>query len=72
MNTVNACTKCGGRMSEGFVIDHGDYGSTSVSTWQGGPPRKSFWTGIKQSKDDQLEITSWRCDRCGFLESYAK
>jgi len=58
-------------MSEGFVIDHGDYGSASVSTWHGGAPRKSIWTGVKKS-DERLEVETWRCGRCGFLESYAK
>lgn len=58
-------------MSEGFVIDEG-YGTAGVSTWQPGEPKKSIWTGVKQSKADQLEITTYRCDRCGLLESYAR
>ncbi|TFI59209.1 hypothetical protein E2493_06145 [Sphingomonas parva] len=57
-------------MSPGFVVDQG-YGSVSVSTWQEGEPRKSFWTGVKQRKDAQREIVTWCCDRCGYLESYA-
>jgi hypothetical protein len=56
-------------MSEGFSIDKG-YGTVDVTSWQEGKPQKSFWTGIKQSKD-RHEITTWRCDRCGYLESYA-
>ena len=59
-------------MSEGFVVDHGDYGAAHVSTYQSGAPRKSFWTGLKQSKEHQLPITTLRCGRCGYLESYAK
>ena len=69
---MSDCPKCGSSMSEGFVIDHGDYGSRSVSTWHGGEPRKSVWTGLKLSKDEQFEISTFRCNRCGFLESYAK
>ncbi len=65
------CPKCGGATVEGFVIDHGDYGSTSVSTWQGGAPRKSFWAGLKTDEKEQVAVQTWRCPRCGFLESYA-
>jgi hypothetical protein len=66
---MHECPKCQGRMSEGFSIDKG-YGTVDVTSWQEGKPQKSFWTWIKQSKD-RHEITTWRCDRCGYLESYA-
>lgn len=68
---MSECVKCGGSMEEGFVIDHGDYGSQSVAKWQGGAPRKSFWTGIKEG-DPQVDIATFRCTRCGYLESYAR
>lgn len=42
-----------------------------VSTWQDGEPRKSFWTGVKKTKDDQHEIVTWRCGGCSYLESHA-
>ena len=66
-----ACGKCGGTMSEGFVIDRG-YGWNYVGTWQAGQPRQSFWSGVKQLKKGQLRVETWRCDRCGYLESYAR
>ena len=66
------CPKCNGSMSEGFVVDHGDYGAAHVSTFQRGAPSKSFWTGLKQDKEEQFEIVSLRCNRCGYLEHYAK
>ena len=50
---MRACPKCQGRMTEGFIVDSGDYGTASVSTWQGGEPKKSFWTGLKQDKKAQ-------------------
>ena len=68
---MRECPKCQGRMTEGFIVDSGDYGTASVSTWQGGEPKKSFWTGLKQDKKAQIQVTTWRCDRCGFLENYA-
>jgi hypothetical protein len=57
-------------MSAGFIVDQG-HGTAQVSTWQGGEPTKSFWLGLKQSKSDQIEVTTYRCGRCGYLESYA-
>lgn len=69
---MSDCPKCNGSMAEGFIIDQGDNGATHVSTFQTGAPRKSFWTGFKQSKEDQIAVTTLRCNRCGYLESYAK
>ena len=68
---MSQCPKCSGSMAEGFVIDEG-YGTAHVSTWQGGAPRKSFWTGIKKQKSEQFQVSTWRCQRCGYLESYAR
>jgi predicted nucleic-acid-binding Zn-ribbon protein len=68
---MSSCPKCNGSMTEGFVVDQG-YGTAHVSTFQAGAPRKSFWTGLKQDKDQQLAITTLRCGRCGYLESFAK
>ena len=57
-------------MSEGFILDEA-HGRWRVSRWQAGKPEKSIWSGVKQRKADQLDIATWRCDRCGYLESYA-
>lgn len=70
MKTAGRCPRCDGRMAEGFVLDHG-YGTTHISTWQAGEPRKSFWQGVKQVKAEQKPVSTLRCDRCGYLESYA-
>ena len=72
MQPVSDCPKCRGRMSEGFLLDRGDYGSSSVATWQGGEPKKSIWTGVKQDKSEQFDVSTWRCGSCGYLESYAR
>ncbi|TMJ17211.1 MAG: hypothetical protein E6G94_02130 [Alphaproteobacteria bacterium] len=32
---------------------------------------KSFWTGISLGGRARSQIATWRCGRCGFLESYA-
>ena len=65
------CPKCNGEMIEGFIVDQG-YGQTRVASWTEGEPQKSIWVGLKLSGKEQIEIETWRCKRCGYLESYAK
>lgn len=71
MQKTTSCPKCQGSMTAGFIIDANMRGGTTVSTWQEGAPQRSFWTGIKQRTDEQHPTTSYRCDRCGYLETYA-
>jgi hypothetical protein len=59
-------------MSEGFVLDVNQHGARSVATWVQGAPEKSRWLGVKVGNRPKLEIQTWRCCRCGFLESYAR
>ena len=65
------CSKCGGRMSEGFLLDH-TYGSQKDIHWVEGAPEKSIWTGVKTKGRQQLPVSSYRCERCGLLENYAE
>jgi len=58
-------------MSKGFVLDH-TYGGYATNAWVEGAAEKSFWRGIKLSGRRQIPIETWRCGRCGFLESYAR
>ena len=70
MAEARTCPKCGGGMEDGYVVDQG-YGTNTVPGWREGEPRKSIWTGLKLGGSTPLEITTWRCRRCGYLESYA-
>jgi len=56
-------------MVEGVIVDKG-YGTAGVSSWMEGEPKKSIWVGLKMT-GTQIETRTWRCRRCGFLESYA-
>lgn len=58
-------------MQEGFTLDL-TYGGTRVSQWVAGKPERSFWTGAKVSDKERHEIQSYRCTKCGYLESYAR
>ena len=69
-NTTN-CPKCSSRMEEGYIVDHWQNAKTPES-WVKGRPERSFWTGTKVSGRNQRRVETWRCTRCGYLESYAK
>lgn len=64
------CPKCQGFMVQGFVVDH-THGGQTVSAWVEGAPVKSFWMGIKVS-GRAFPIGAFRCDRCAYLEFYAR
>jgi hypothetical protein len=57
-------------MERGFIIDEG-YGKRTVARWVLGEPETSIWTGVKIRGKDKLDVTTYRCRRCGYLESYA-
>lgn len=65
----NICPKCQGSMAVGFILDNSD-NRRKVANWVEGQPVRSFWRGVKVGT--KHEIQTWRCVRCGFLESYAK
>ena len=64
------CPRCGGSMEQGFIIDEG-YGTKRPPKWAAGTPVFSMWTGLKLRGKEQLEVSTYRCHRCGYLESYA-
>ncbi|HEY0414618.1 MAG TPA: hypothetical protein VGD66_15905 [Allosphingosinicella sp.] len=64
------CPKCAGAMAEGFVLDKTP-GGFAAASWVEGAPVKSLWTGLKLKGRTPVPIATWRCRRCGYLESYA-
>lgn len=64
------CPKCGNAMEPGFVVDH-TYGADGVSEWAGETAQPSFWSGRISGKD-RHPVQTFRCVRCGYLESYAR
>ena len=65
------CGKCGGAMKEGFLLDSGQH-SEGVGHWAEGVPE--FWVLkiLRMKGRKKYQIRSFRCARCGFLESYAE
>jgi ribosomal protein S27AE len=70
MNLNPKCPKCGQMMGEGYVLDR-SYAAKLVSMWIAGKPERSFWTNLKTGGRPNLEIQTFRCFKCGYLESYA-
>ena len=63
------CPKCGGSMDRGFLIDRA-HGHPGIGTWVPGEPQAG-WLG--ELKDNNMEqVTTFRCSKCGYLESYTK
>lgn len=65
-----SCPRCSGAMDPGFLVDEG-YGTRAVPKWVEGEAQKSIWTGLKLGGREKLETRTYRCKRCGYLESYA-
>jgi hypothetical protein len=58
-------------MEAGFVLDQ-TYGAMTQSSWVNGVPERSVWTGLKLKGHQRLPVTTFRCEACGYLESYAR
>jgi hypothetical protein len=65
------CPKCQGAMIQGFVAEL-THGSAEVESWADGPPKKHWLVGVKVPVMGRLPIATFRCESCGFLESYAR
>ncbi len=64
------CGKCDGAMREGFLIDRAK-NATRVAHWAEGPPETWFLGILRLRGRRQLPIRTFRCSKCGYLESYA-
>ena len=65
------CPKCGAAMAAGYLVDQGHANSRVVSGWVEGEPGKTSFFNLNVDDRLQLEVRTFRCSRCGFLESYA-
>ena len=66
------CLRCRGPMEQGFIMDKGHYSVPDVARWVEGEPRKSFWRGLDTRDRAVRPLESWRCERCGYVEFYAR
>lgn len=64
--TNKKCPKCGGSFEEGLVIDKvGEVITVPTSQKWGRRIKKVFQV------EDSKEVVTLRCQKCGYLESYA-
>jgi hypothetical protein len=68
---TKTCSKCGKQMEKGYIPDRG-YAKIYFPIWVSGPPEKSFLAGLNIDGKNPLNITTFRCFICGYLESYAQ
>jgi hypothetical protein len=57
-------------METGLIIDY-THGASTQTEWMEGEPKHSFWTGLQIRGRARHAVVTYRCTRCGFLESYA-
>ena len=69
-NKSKTCPKCKSEMVQGFLADFTQYGA-HVGTWVEGSPKKT-WTGVKLEMLRKFPVATFRCEECGYLESYAR
>jgi hypothetical protein len=69
---IISCLRCDVAMEEGFIPDLADLNYPQVPQWAEGRPVKSFWSGLKLKDRDRYPITTYRCPKCGMLQSYAR
>jgi hypothetical protein len=66
------CPKCSGQMQSGFIIDRAGPAASLPERWVEGPPTLGFWRhGVSMQGREPLPVTTFRCDGCGYLESFA-
>jgi predicted nucleic-acid-binding Zn-ribbon protein len=71
---TKVCPKCGKQMEVGYIPDRVNLVNyvANFSVWVSGQPEKSFLGGLDLDGKTTLNVTSYRCQTCGYLESYAQ
>ncbi|MFC1781478.1 PF20097 family protein [Planctomycetota bacterium] len=66
------CPKCNLLMQQGYILD-AMYGNAvnTTSKWSKGKPKKLLSFALPSAEINSMEITTYRCPKCGYLESYA-
>ncbi len=65
MQKKHVCNRCGGELEKGFI---------AVRTESGKEVREDWGTGVSflgTGLDKATPVTTYRCKKCGFLESFA-
>lgn len=66
------CSKCSGMLELGFLIDREHNSFEGATKWASGTPQDHIWRWSSVRKGAQkLAVATYRCSKCGYLESYA-
>jgi hypothetical protein len=57
-------------MEQGYVLDQA-HGAVRLPQWVAGEPQYSWLRSLKLWGKEKLDVATYRCRRCGYLESYA-
>ncbi|HLO40401.1 MAG TPA: hypothetical protein VK176_05200 [Phycisphaerales bacterium] len=70
-DTELQCLRCDSQMERGFYLDR-THGGAHQLMWCPGDPTHSFWTGGVKSHHATtgMYVVTYRCTRCGRLESF--
>ena len=72
MTQPTTCPKCNGSMEPGLMLDRKDWATERQVRWVGGEPTpKTFFGGMSLKGREPLPVTTYRCEGCGYLESFA-
>lgn len=66
------CPQCKKKMLPGYLLERGDRNRLGGTHWVEGLPERSFWKGLSLKNRRVLMVVSFRCESCGYLESYAR
>ena len=70
------CRTCRTSMEKGYLPDRGSGQGVNRPVWAKGEVQPYRWLGINMGirppGRDALFVETWRCPRCGVLESYAR
>jgi hypothetical protein len=67
---ATTCLRCGHAMEQGFLYNKGN-DEDGFDSWIEGARQTSFWKGTSLKGRARFAITTYRCPRCGYLESRA-
>ena len=66
------CPKCSGRMEPGFMADRAGGATDLQARWvEGEPIPRFFFDGVKMRGREPVPVSTYRCEGCGYLESFA-
>jgi hypothetical protein len=64
-----ACTRCHGKLEEGFIEDDGQ-ASRGRARWIPGPLEVGPLGGTRLLGKERYDITAYRCNACGHLDLF--